>query len=176
VLSLLPLNQSDHAGLLQTVYRAVPGYWQMYGLLAAPQGQAAHDLAEVQKTPGRTILGMLRPALAAGQSPAHEMVGMLDIRLDYPGPTIASVGMVMVIEPLQRQGIARTAWSLLQPWLASTGGMKIGRVGVEQFNTPALRFFTSCGFALTGEAARTQVGEKFVRLLYMERQLLPTSP
>lgn len=170
-ITLLPLDVENHAGLLQTVYRATPHYWQMYGLRGAPVGQAAHDLGECGETPGRSILGMLRATEAAGGARAAELVGLLDIRLDYPGPRLASVGMVMVVEALQRQGIARAAWSLLEPWLASHAAILTARASVEQFNPAALRYFTAVGFSLTGEAARTQVRDLAVRLLYVEKRL-----
>lgn len=176
MISLLPLTPDQHAGLLQTVYRAVPLYWQSYGLLAAPPGQAARDLTEYAETPGRVIFGMMQPAAAAGGASAAELVGMLDCRLDYPGPRLASVGMIMVVEPLQRQGIGRRAWEAVEPWLAQEMRILSVRAGVEQFNPVGLRFFTALGFSLTGEAARTQVGDRFVRLLYVEKRLPVHNP
>jgi len=177
-ISLVPLASGEHGGLLQALYRAVPDYWALYNLPSAPAGQAAHDLAEAAQTPGRTILGILRPlsAHAAGEvqeakDAPVELVGMVDLRLHYPGDGIASLGMILIAEAVRRQGIGTAAWSYVEPWLARQAGMHKARLGVEQFNTPALAFFQSIGFALTGQAARHRVGEKFVRLLYMEKEI-----
>lgn len=174
MISLLPLGP-EHAGLLQAVYRAVPAYWAAYDLPGAPPGQAERDLGEAGATPGRTILGMIRPLDAppgeAGQGPRAEMVGALDVRLHYPDEGVASVGMIMVAEPLQRQGFGRAAWGLFEPWLAGEGGMERARAAVAQFNTQAVHFFGALGFAMTGEARRIQVGDKFVRLLTMQKEL-----
>ncbi|OUC07991.1 hypothetical protein RY27_11650 [Litorilinea aerophila] len=79
--------------------------------------------------------------------------------------------MIMVAEPYQRQGIGTQAWLLLRPWLVETAHMSRARVGVAQFNIPALKFFQSLGFTLTGESNRIRSGTKWVRLLYMEQAL-----
>ena len=97
------------------------------------------------------------------------MIGLVDFRLHWPGEGIAYLGMLMVAEPLQRQAIGTQAWNLLAPWLASEAGIDKVRIGVEQFNTGAMAFFHRLGFIMTGEANRIKVGEKLVRLLYMER-------
>ena len=79
--------------------------------------------------------------------------------------------MLLVAEPYQRQGIGRQAWQWLEPWLTTTAHMTKARLGVEQFNPSALKFFEQLGFALTGAADRIKTGDKFVRLLYMEKEL-----
>jgi RimJ/RimL family protein N-acetyltransferase len=177
--TLLPLQASEHGGLLQALYRAVPDYWALYSLPSAPAGQALHDLREAAETPGRTLLGILRPLSAASNGRgsdrtrgAVEMVGMVDLRMHYPGEGVVSLGMVLVAEAVRRQGIGTAAWALLEPWLAQTAQMEKARVGVEQFNPGALGFFQALGFTMTGQAARHRVGDKFVRLLYMEKPLV----
>lgn len=175
-ISLLPLTLDQHSELLQAVYRAAADYWALYGLREAPANQALHDLREAATTPGRTVMGIVRPVSTSSNGHdeqrtrgAVEMVGMLDIRLHYPGDTIASLGMIVVAQAVRRQGIARAALGYLEPWLAASAGMRTLRLGVEQFNPGALAFFQAAGFVVTGQAARHQVGEKFVRLLYMEK-------
>jgi ribosomal protein S18 acetylase RimI-like enzyme len=170
VYTLLPLTP-EHAALLQAVYDAAPGYWARYHLPGAPPGQAAQDLADAAATPGRTLLGILRAVRPDQPTAGREMVGMLDIRLHHPSEGTASIGMVMVAEPRQRQGVGRAAWALLEPWLRDTARVRTARLHVEQFNTPALKFFTALGFQMTGEAQRVRVGDAFVRLLYMEKPL-----
>lgn len=170
--SLVPLTPADHAEALQQVYRATPGYWQMYGLTGSPAGQALRDLEAAAETPGRTLVGIVTPVSADPQA-GVEMVGLVDFRVGWPAPETAYVGMVMVAQPYQRQGIGTAAWALLAPWLAQQAHMTTARTGVEQFNTGALRFFQRLGFALTGESNRIQSGRKWVRLLYMENSLAP---
>ncbi|MBX3012776.1 MAG: GNAT family N-acetyltransferase [Caldilineaceae bacterium] len=182
-IALIPLAAEWHVDALQQVYWATPGYWALYNLPAAPTGQAANDLRTAAETPGRTLLGIVRQAdpLAlesadpateqAAPTSGGELVGLLDFRLHWPNEQVVSIGMFMVAEPYQRQGLGTQAWTLLKPWLAQQAQMQRARLGVEQFNPMALQFFESLGFSVTGEANRLKVGDKFVRLLYMEADL-----
>lgn len=180
VISLLPLTVEDHSEALQQVYYATPGYWKMYNLPGAPAQRAADDLREAAKIPGRTLLGIVRhlsdQTATPTDTPGVELVGMMDFRLQWPEPNVVYLGMVMVAEPVQRQGIGSAAWRLLAPWLAQSAQMTLARTGVEQFNPNALRFFQSVGFALTGDSSRIQSGKRWVRLLYMEQALTPDQP
>jgi RimJ/RimL family protein N-acetyltransferase len=117
------------------------------------------------------MLGIVRRIADDDPQVGVEMVGVVDFRLHWPDPAVVYLGMVMVAEPVQRQGIATQAWRVLAPWLAQGAGMTTARVGVEQFNPGALRFFQHIGFSLTGESNRVQSGKRRVRLLYLEYPL-----
>lgn len=185
-ISLVPLSLDLHSAALQELYRNTPGYWALYHFPTAPAGQAENDLRTATVTPGRTLMGMVQPlrapipAAAAGANgeehegrpgAAGELIGLLDFRLHWPAPHTVYIGMLMVAEAYQRRGLGTQAWRLLQPWLATTAGMQTARLAVEQFNPAALQFFQTLGFQVTGEANRIKVGDKFVRLLYMEQTL-----
>lgn len=170
-ISLIPLSAELHTAALQEVYRAAPGYWEMHHFATYPEGQAANDLKLAAETPGRTILGIVQRINPSDPQAGAAMIGMIDLRLHWPGHTVASIGLLMVAEPYQRQHVATQAWHLLAAWLAASAGMLKVRVSVEQFNVSALKFFESVGFKLTGETSRMRLGSKFVRLLYMEQEL-----
>lgn len=174
IISLAPLSVQDHAEALQAVYQATPHFWEMVGLLAAPTGQAAHDLQEAAQTPNRYILGIIRRINPEDGAAGGELIGTVDFRLHWPERGLAYIGMLMVAEPYQRQGAGLQTWRLLAPWLAETAGIETARLGVEQFNMGALRFFQQAGFTLTGDSSRISVGSKWVRLLYMEQSLKPS--
>ena len=170
-ISLIPLEAEHHAAALQEVYRNVPAYWEMYNLIAPPADQAVRDMAAAAETPGRVMMGVVKPVERGTAAAGAEMIGLVDFRLGWPGENTAYIGMIMVAEPLQRQGIGTKAWLTLRPWLAAQPGITTARLGVEQFNHTALRFFTHLGFQLTGESNRLRVGDKLVRLLYMETEI-----
>lgn len=184
-ITLLPLSPALHVGALQHLYRATPGYWQLYQHATVPPGQAARDMRNATETPGRYMMGVVQPTATStavalqtnGTEDAREpdksgeLIGLVDFRLDWPEPSVAYLGMVMVAERHQRRGIGTAAWTLLQPWLAGDAGMQKVRLGVEQFNTGALQFFEQLGFTLTGEAERIKVEDRLVRLLYMDYTL-----
>ncbi|MFN3983541.1 MAG: GNAT family N-acetyltransferase [Caldilinea sp.] len=171
LITLMPLDPTLHTGALQAVFAATPSYWQLYKLDAPPADHAAKEFAAVQETPGRSLLGILRRIDRNNPDAGAELIGVLDFQLHYPQEGAAYIGLLLVAEPLQRQGIGAQAWSLLKPWLASAAGIHTVRVGVEQFNVAALKFWEAQGFTLTGESDRVRIGEKFIRLLYMTAAL-----
>ena len=170
-ISLLPLSADLHTAALQEVYEATPSYWAMYHLLVPPADQAERDLAEAAVTPGRTMMGIVKPVERGNAAAGAELIGLVDFRLHWPADQTASLGMIMVAEAYQRQGLGTKAWYTLRPWLTNQAGMNTVRLTVEQFNHGALAFFQRQGFTLTGEANRVKVGAKFVRLLAMEQTL-----
>ena len=170
-ISLLPLDASLHADALQRVYELSPAYWAMYHLAQAPAGQSARDLEAIGAEPGRMGLGIVAANEAGNPEAGAQLVGMIDFRLHWPDPETAYIGILLVAEPFQRQRVGTNAWALLEPWLAAEGGVREAKLGVEQFNPGALRFFQSLGFSLTGEAQRIRSGKRLVRLLAMEKQL-----
>lgn len=172
MVSLIPLDPQLHTDLLQQVYALTPGYWDMYHLPGAPGGQAERDLAGVQGEAGRSALGILLPNRPGDPAAGAQLIGLLDFRMHYPEQGTAHIGMVMVAEPFQRQGAASAAWALLEEWLAGQAGISLARLTVEHFNPGALHFFQQIGFDLTGEARRTKSGQRFVRLLVMEKRLI----
>ena len=123
-----------------------PGFWRMHGLDKAPEGQAQRDLHEAEKTPGRTIMGVTRRVVEDNPESGHEIIGIVDFRLNWPEETTAYLGILLIAEPVQRQGFGTQALDLLQPWLASAAGIERMRLGVEQYNTNALLFFQRMGF------------------------------
>ncbi len=172
VVSLIPLSAGDHTEALQEVYRATPHYWQMYHLASSPTGQAERDLEAATETPGRTMMGIVRRIDADDPALGFEMVGVVDFRTHWPDPDVVYVGMIMVAEPYQRQGLGSAAWRLLAPWLAQSAKMNSARAGIEQFNPSGLQFLQQLGFRLTGDSSRVQSGKRWVRLLYMDYDLL----
>ena len=166
-ITLTPLTRGLHAVALQEIYAKTPSYWQMYNLPSVPTDQADRDFVEADKTQGRTMMGIVRRIDRMDPSSGVELIGLADFRRDWPGEGTAYLGMMMVAEPYQRQGIGRKAWRLLMQWLKKNEIKKV-RLGVEQFNPNALQFFQDLGFTLTGDTNRIKVGDKFVRLLYME--------
>ena len=171
IVSLIPLDRALHMAPLQGVYAATPSYWAMYDLDGPPSNHADKELIAAAETPGRILLGIVRRLDPADPDAGAEMIGFVDFRLDWPDSGVVYIGMIMVAEALQREGIATQTWSLLKPWLASQAGMQRARAGIEQFNVTTLKFWEAQGFTMTGESNRIRVGDKFIRQLYMEQNL-----
>lgn len=171
IISLLPLDAEYHDAALQAVYMATPGYWQMYGLDGPPPDQAQRDLAAANETPGRYLVGIVKRVDEQDAAAGAELIGVVDFRLDWPQAETATIGMLMVAAPYQRQGVGTQAWALLSPWLAATAHMQKARLSIEQFNLGALKFWESLGFSMTGDSDRVRSGDQFVRMLYLEDTL-----
>ncbi len=169
--SLIALDTDLHVAPLQRVYELTPGFWDLYGLLGAPEGQGERDLKAIEEEEGRYGMGILLPNEPGNPEAGAQLVGLIDFRLQWPERGVCYVGMLMVAEAYQRQGIGSKAWETLEPWLANDAQMHTVRLGVEQFNPNALKFFESIGFQLTGQSARVRSGKRLVRLLYMEKTL-----
>lgn len=170
-ITLMTLQPEYHVEALQRVYEETPAYWLLHDLPSVVPGQAERDLDEAAKVAGRYMLGIVRRLQRTNPQAGAELVGLLDYRLHWPDENICYLGMIMVAEPYQRTGIGRKAWRLLLGWLKKEAETDIVRLGVEQFNSGALKFFQSLGFQLTGEANRVRSGEKLVRYLSMEYRL-----
>ena len=170
-ISLIPLTAENHADALQEIYVQTPSYWQMYNLPSVTPQQAERDLNEAAEVQGRTMLGIAQRVERTNPDAGAMLIGLVDFRLDWPEENVAYLGMIMVAEPLQRQGIGRKAWRMLMQWLLKSTDVTTVRIGVEQFNPGAMQFFQHLGFQLNGDANRIQSGDKFVRLLYMEHDI-----
>ena len=124
LISLLPLDADLHAAALQSVYVATPGYWALYNLPGCPPDQATQELRAVGETPGRTLLGIVQRVDPGDPEAGAELIGLVDFRLRWPGEHMAYIGMLMVAQPYQRQGVGTQAWALLKPWLASSAHLQ----------------------------------------------------
>ena len=170
-ITLMPLNKADHVAALQSVYAQTPAYWQMLDLPSVPPDQADKEMTEAEKTPGRSMLGIVRRLERVNPQAGGELIGLVDFRLNWPEESVAYLGMIMVAEPYRRQGLGRKAWRLLMNWLRRETEIQTVRLSVEQFNGEALKFFSAIGFEMTGDANRIRSGERFVRLLTMENEI-----
>lgn len=169
--TLMPLQSEHHSDSLQNVYEQTPTYWQMYDLPSVTPGQAQRDMEEASEVPGRYMMGIVQRLERTNPLAGAHLIGLIDFRLNWPDEQTAYLGMIMVAEPYQRHGIGRKAWRLLMNWLRKETDTQTVRLGVEQFNAEALKFFQKIGFQMTGEANRIRSGERFVRLLYMESNI-----
>ncbi len=157
---------------------ATPGRYLM-GVVQATATDTATDTATVTATATTGDRAQRNHSEGAGRDTGAEkdakiggeLVGLIDFRLDWPVAGAAHLGLIMIAERHQRQGLGTAAWHLLRPWLAGQAQMQKVQLSVEQFNPEALQFFEQLGFALTGEANRLKVGNRLVRMLGMARQL-----
>jgi RimJ/RimL family protein N-acetyltransferase len=84
------------------------------------------------------------------ESQDHSLVGVIDIIMNYAGPTTISLGL-LVIEPQSRgKGIGEKAHELVEDWACRNNFSRI-RLGVLFGNDKGLRFWHRVGYKETGE-------------------------
>ena len=80
----------------------------------------------------------------------EEMVGVADFVVSYPAEGKGFLGLLLLAERYQRQGLGREAVGLLEQWAAREHAVREVDLGVELVNERARRFWRRCGYAPTG--------------------------
>lgn len=80
-----------------------------------------------------------------------EMVGCADVIRKYPTNDTALIGLLLISEKYQRQGIGRLAYGSLESVIRVWDGIKKIIIGVVITNDIVLPFWKSQGFIETGE-------------------------
>lgn len=128
--------------LLQGCLEAAPGYFLLTeGAPPAPDA-AARLLDEAEADPARRVI--LLASRRGGRA-----VGVVDLWLDQPEPGTAHVGLLLVAEPLQGQGLGAEAAGALERSLAAAG-YGLLRLSVGDENPAAHAFWERVGFAPVG--------------------------
>ncbi len=132
----------DDRAALQAVLDGAPEFHERTeGAPAGPRA-AAHLLDEVELDPMRRVWLL---SLKRGGAPA----GLLDVWLDQPEPGTAHVGLLLLREPLQAQGLGAEAAAALERALAEAGYRHL-RLSVGDENPGAAAFWERVGYEAIG--------------------------
>ena len=163
--SLRPLGADDGIAV-QAVYEATPGYFEMMSGAPAPAYEAQREFDNLARQPGRLWLGLFVP----GEAGLPDLIGLLDLRLDFPEPQIATLGLLLVCEARQRQGFGSQAYRLIEGWLRQQGFSAVElHVAGQAFGVQ--QFWRRLGLEFTGQQRRMALGRKSVRLLALSKSL-----
>ena len=163
--SLRPLGADDVIAV-QAVYEATPGYFEMMSGAPAPAYEAQREFDNLARQPGRLWLGLFVP----GEAGLPDLIGLLDLRLDFPEPQIATLGLLLVCEARQRQGFGSQAYRLIEGWLRQQGFSAVElHVAGQAFGVQ--QFWRRVGFEFTGQQRRVALGRKSGRLLALSQSL-----
>jgi RimJ/RimL family protein N-acetyltransferase len=132
----------EHERRLQGCLEAAPGYFLLTEGTPAAPGAAAHLLDEAEADPTRRIL--LLTSRRGGRP-----LGVLDLWLDQPEPGTAHVGLLLLAEPHQGQGLGAEAAAALERSLAAAGYAAL-RLSVGDENPGAHAFWARVGYAPIG--------------------------
>ena len=130
------------AAALQACLDGCPGYFERAeGAPAGPEA-AAHLLDEAEADPLRRLYLF---TLKRGGAPA----ALVDLWLDQPEPGTAHLGLLLVREALQGQGLGREAMAALERALTPAGYDTL-RLSVADENREVDGFWEELGFAPVG--------------------------
>jgi len=129
-------------GALQACLDGCPDYFARTDGEAAGGDAAAHLLDEAEADPLRRLYLF---SLRRSGAPA----ALLDLWLDQPEPGTAHLGLLLVREALQGQGLGREAVAALEAALAETGCRAL-RLSVTDENREVEGFWARLGYASVG--------------------------
>ena len=130
---------------LQCVLEAAPRYFET--ITGLPPGGAEAQSTFSALPPGKTYDAKRVYGLYADDA----MIGCADVIRGYPVAQKAVIGLLLLAEAWQRQGIGRAFERLVVRTLADWPEITTVRIGVVATNASALTFWRKLGYRETGE-------------------------
>ena len=162
-------GETEEMRELQRVLEEAPTYAQR--ITGLPPGRADAQstysaLPEGKSYADKFVFGIFR---------GTEMVGCADLIRGYPRPATAMLGLLLVSERHQQQGIGRLAYGLLEQFVQGWGVCDRIRIGVVRTNKQVIPFWTRRGFAATGELRPYRYASVTSEIVVFEKPL-PDAP
>jgi len=150
---------------LQRVFEATPAYAQL--ITGTPPGPAEAQstysiLPEGNSYEDKFVLGVYL---------GSEMVGCVDLIRGYPEPHVAHIGLLLLAEPFQHQGIGKAAYGLVEQYIRAWGNCTTVRAGVVRTNEAVLPFWQKLGFVPTGEVKPYQYSTVVSEVVILAKRL-----
>lgn len=130
---------------LQQVLEAAPTYAQ--AVTGSSAGHADAQSIYTMLPEGKSYKDKFVFGVYQGES----MVGCIDLIRGFPEPRTAHVGLLLIAEPYQAQGIGKAAYRLVESEVRAWSTCHTVRLGVVRTNIAVLPFWEGQGFVQTGE-------------------------
>lgn len=155
----------DESASLQRVLEGAPRYFEITtGVLPGP-AEAVSTLTALPD--GRSY----DDKRVFGLYDVDEMIGCADVIRGYPVAGKAVIGLMLLTEARQRNGLGPRFLALLEREIARWPEIRTLRIGVLPANVTAMRFWRKLGFVETGEVKRA--GPQFTSdVVLLERPLV----
>jgi RimJ/RimL family protein N-acetyltransferase len=149
----------------QRVLEGAPDYFER--VMGGPPGPAEAQsdytlLPEGKSYADKFVYGIFRKG---------EMVGCADVIRGYPTGDTAFIGLLLIAEANQRQGIGQAAYRQIEEQCRSWPGIQRIRLGVVETNTMVIPFWEKMGFRRTGETRPYRYGPVHSTAVVFEKSL-----
>lgn len=150
---------------LQRVLEEAPTY--AHRITGVPPGHADAQstctvLPEGKSCEDKFVFGIYR---------GGAMVGCVDLIRGFPDSATALLGLLLVSENHQRQGIGRRAYALIEEFIRDWRTCDRVRIGVVRTNEAVLPFWTRLGFEPTGDVKPYRYGPVASETVVLEKRL-----
>jgi GNAT superfamily N-acetyltransferase len=154
---------------LQHALEAAPGYSER--VTGGPPGPSEAQSTLSNLPPGKTYEDKFVFGIYAG----GKCVGAIDVIRGYPVAETAMLGLLLVAESIQRQGIGRAAYTLLEERIRAWGSCRNVRIGIAATNIQVMLFWQHLGFRTTGEVKPCRYGSVSSKNIILEREIVGDS-
>lgn len=81
----------------------------------------------------------------------NNLVGVIDLLIGYPNIKTTYIGLMLISEQNQSQGVGRATYDELEKYIRKKAILNTIRLSVVEANGFVVKFWTKMGFKLTGE-------------------------
>lgn len=144
VLSLVPLNSDKHTAALQVMMEAAPHYAHAVSNMPVARDAAAgifQALPPNFSKDRKFVWGIMR---------GNQLVGVMDILRGFPLEETAMIGLLILREDCQGQGLGRMAYQAAELAMRRWPEIQKIRLGVVESNQGVIAFWRKMGFEDTG--------------------------
>lgn len=150
---------------LQRVLESAPDYSQR--ITGVPPGKADAQSTFSALPEGKTY----EDKFVYGVYASGEMVGCIDLIRGYPNEPTAFLGLLMLSEHVQRQGIGAIAYQLAEKEMLAWKTCNKIRLAVVKANDIVLPFWKKQGFRETGEIKPYKYNHVISESILMEKAI-----
>jgi diamine N-acetyltransferase len=130
---------------LQCVLEAAPDYFR--SVTGSAPGAAAAPSTFTALPPGKQY----EDKFVWGLYESDAMIGCADVIRGYPTPEKAVIGLLLLVEARQRNGLGRAFATLVEEAVGAWPAIERLRIGVVKSNRGALAFWRKLGYREAGE-------------------------
>lgn len=139
-LNFRPAGLAD-AAAVHRIYQATPEYFEILSFPTPSLGECATEISLALADPNREVT-----LIEVDGQP----VGLLDVKLDFPGERDATVNLLLIAGPWQGRGLGKAAMRWLEERLLGRSDRVLA--GIYLQNTRAARFYENLGYRFSHAA------------------------